>query len=152
MEYCKGGSLIDFAKKIKKINEEILASIMKQLLSALAYLHKQGIVHRDIKLENIVFLEIVHKNNVKDYLHIKIIDFGTAIKLKKDKKIVGTRFYMAPEVFRGVINEKSDIWSCGIFLYTIISGNFPFRGGNNDELRTNIESKPLIYTCIRKII
>jgi len=56
MEYCRGGSLIDLIKKNKSFSEGTICCIMKQLLSALAYLHKQGIVHRDIKLDNMVVM------------------------------------------------------------------------------------------------
>jgi len=57
MEYCKGGSIVELIKKVKKFSEAMVAHIMKQLLSALGYMHKKNIIHRDIKLDNIVFLD-----------------------------------------------------------------------------------------------
>jgi calcium-dependent protein kinase len=106
---------------------------MQQLLSALAYLHQLNIVHRDIKLDNIVFLNVddpKHSN-----YHIKIIDFGTATKKSQCKnKIAGTRYYMAPEVFKGILHEKSDVWSCGVFLFLFFTGKFPFKGKSQAEL------------------
>ncbi len=83
--------------------------IMKQLLSVLSYLSNQAIVHRDLKLENIVFLNKPHTNPVVDEFaqsfEIKIIDFGTAARIKKHHKnpsgLVGTLFYIAPEFTRG---------------------------------------------------
>lgn len=58
MEYCKGGSIIELVKKLKQFPESLVVNIMQQLLGALAYLHGFGIVHRDIKLDNIVFLNV----------------------------------------------------------------------------------------------
>jgi calcium-dependent protein kinase len=77
MEYCRGGSIIDLIKRTKQFPETLVVSIAQQLLSALAYLHQLGIVHRDIKLDNIVFLD---PEQGQTDLHIKIIDFGTATR------------------------------------------------------------------------
>ena len=98
---------------------------MRQLLSALAYLHKQGIAHRDIKLDNMVVIS--SKSSDEGQFFIKLIDFGTAIKVNSKKgKIAGTRFYMAPEAFRGKLNVKTDVWAAGVFMYVMIAGKFPF--------------------------
>lgn len=141
MEYCKGGSIIELIKRLKQFPEALVASIAQQLLSALAYLHQQGIVHRDIKLDNIVFLDSDHA----DY-HIKIIDFGTAIRKTEGKtKFAGTRYYMAPEVFQGLLHEKSDLWSTGVFLFLFFTGKFPFTGKSLPELQHAITNKTLTF-------
>lgn len=113
-------------KKNKHFSEQSINYIMKQLFSALAYLHSMKIVHRDIKLDNIVILS---NDDSSGLYSIKIIDFGTATKVssfRTQAKICGTRSYMAPEVFQGKINVKSDVWSSGVFLYLLFMGKFPF--------------------------
>jgi calcium-dependent protein kinase len=103
---------------------------MKQLLSALVYLHDNYIVHLDIKLENIVFLEKCQ--NEDDKIYIKLIDFGCAKTFtpfkKKKAKISGTLSYIAPECLQGYYSEKCDIWSSGVLLYILLSGVSPFKG------------------------
>jgi len=96
LEYCSGGELFHYILEKKHLNEKEAASIMKQLLSALVYLHKQGIAHRDIKPENFML------SKKGDPTCVKMIDFG----LSKDfsgtgsmKTMSGSPYYIAPEVF-----------------------------------------------------
>jgi len=105
--------------------------IMKQILSALNYCHQHGIVHRDIKAENVLF----NSKNIE--APIKIIDFGISIKFEKDTKIkhkAGTILYIAPEILEGEYDEKCDIWACGVLLYLLISGEPPFFGENKQQI------------------
>jgi serine/threonine protein kinase len=99
MEYCKGGSIVDLMNKFKRKSERIIANIVKQLLSALSYLHSVNIVHRDIKLDNIVFLDKIEEVE-EEFIPIKIIDFGTAVETKfkiiQNYPISGTLSYLAP--------------------------------------------------------
>jgi serine/threonine protein kinase len=97
-------------------------------------LHGQGIVHRDLKLENIL---IDDRNNVK------LIDFGFSVCVGKDQKLkvfCGTPSYMAPEIVqkKDYSGFATDIWSLGIILYVLFSGNYPFKGQNEKELFTKI--------------
>lgn len=106
MEYCEGGELFDKITKISKYGEAQLSEIMRQLLSVVSFCHNLGIVHRDLKPENIL-IEERGKN-----LHLKIGDFGTAVLIKPGETtegIVGTFFYMAPEVLSGVYDERCDL-------------------------------------------
>jgi calcium-dependent protein kinase len=130
MEYCDGGSVVELINKISHKSEVIIANIMRQLLRALSYLHSLRIIHRDIKLENIVFL----KADDTDCIPIKIIDFGAAVKSEfrvvQNCPIAGTLTYLAPEVMKGVLTDKSDLWSTGVLMYLLLTGVSPFKGKN----------------------
>lgn len=148
MEYCKGGSIIDMIDRFERKSERLIANIIKQLLGALSYLHSMNIVHRDIKLENIVFLE-PNIEDQKDLIPIKIIDFGTAVetKVKETSNFpkAGTLTYLAPEVFSGKLTEKSDIWSSAVLITILLTGVSPFNGSNDAEIKAKILEKQLRY-------
>ena len=117
-------------------------------MSVIAYCHNHGICHRDIKPENVLFIE---KNNDKFENNIKIIDFGLSVYFKggenkKMKSSVGTIYYAAPEVIDGNYNEKCDVWSCGILLYTLLIGNLPFDGRNQKDIAKKIKQMNVPYT------
>ena len=144
-ELCTGGELL--SKVQNTLKEKEVARIFKQVMSAIAYCHEKGIVHRDMKLENILFA------TENEDSPIKIIDFGLSVLLgKKDinkendnndlKKYgykrmttkVGTVYYMSPEVIKGNYDEKCDIWSCGVILYILLSGYPPFNGQSDKDI------------------
>ena len=127
MEELKGGTLKDWIKKNKNenINEEKISLIIKNILSAISYLHNMNMCHRDIKPENIMF-----KNNY-DINSIKLIDFGLSVTNFYDygeQTYCGTFFYMAPEQLENNFYSKLiDIWSIGIILYQLLNkGQHPF--------------------------
>jgi len=121
MEYLKGHDLnkIINLKKYTGFEEKDMAKIIQQLLKALSFIHSKGIVHRDIKPENILF------SNKKDYSTLKLIDFGLATT-KRDRKTVGTPFFMSPEMIKGDSCPKSDIWSVGIIVYYMLTEKLAF--------------------------
>jgi calcium-dependent protein kinase len=110
---------------------------MKQLFSTLTYLNNQSIVHRDLKLQNIVFLKSPF-DTATENLEIKLIDFGTAIKVYKNKKnpsgLVGTLLYIAPEFTKGFFTEKCDIWSAGVIFFQLLFQSYPFKGRSEKEI------------------
>ena len=141
-EYCEGGELFDQVKN--QLSETQIAVIFKQLLSGLAYLHSHNIVHRDLKLENILIQETEKsKTTGEDLFNIKIIDFGTARifdnKKRKPQSIVGSSYYIAPEVLKQKYNKECDLWSVGVILYMFIVGHAPFDGVDDDEITDNIQ-------------
>ena len=145
-ELLTGGELYEAILKFQKFNEKKAAYIMKQILSALNYLHSKGIVHRDIKPENILVQNDNNNkknNNYMDELHIKLIDFGASNFFKENEILtlkVGSPYYIAPEVLNKSYNEKCDIWSAGVVLYVMLTGNFPFVGKTSQKLFENIKT------------
>ena len=141
-EYCSGGDLFDYIQKEKFFTERKAGTIFNQLLSAVNHLHKKKIVHRDLKPENIVLIEAQNQD-----VFIKLIDFGTSITIKGKNltQELGTIYYIAPEVFMNNYNEKADIWSCGIILYTMLCGHPPFCGNKENTIKSKILHSKLVF-------
>ena len=141
-EFCKEGELFSYIKN--KYSENQLAVLFYQVFSGLWYLHDHKIIHRDIKLENIMISKKEKDNTSGEELFwVKIIDFGTAKifeKNKKEKDVVGSSYYIAPEVLRQNYNEKCDTWSVGVILYMMLVGRAPFDGKDDEEIITKISS------------
>mmetsp|Transcript_10434 Transcript_10434/g.26782 ORF Transcript_10434/g.26782 Transcript_10434/m.26782 type:complete len:571 (-) Transcript_10434:83-1795(-) len=128
MEICNGGSLQEVAVKesghpaLKPLE---VSAVTRRLMRAVAYLHDSGIVHRDMKLENVML-------KTKGKLDVKICDFGLCAFLSKDQGnmsiVCGTPAYMAPEVLanNGQYSPLCDVWSVGVMLYQMITGKMPF--------------------------
>ena len=161
MEQCLGGSLLDhllqnFEEKDAAFSEKEAANIFKQIIRALSYCHNQGICHRDLKMENVLFL------TKEENSPIKIIDFGLSAYKKKKKLVqyitgknygplnmelsVGSPHYVSPEVLKGKYNQKCDIWSAGVILYAMLSGCFPFEGETDKDICKAIMEKDYIFS------
>ena len=139
-DYCEDGEL--YNQITKRFNETQIAVMFKQIFSGLSYLHSNNIIHRDLKLENILISDI-EKIDGLELFDIKIIDFGTA-KLydkahKKQKAIVGSSYYIAPEVLKRNYDEKCDMWSCGVILYMLLVGHAPFDGETDNDIIKSIK-------------
>ena len=132
MEYIRGGRLTDYMKE-KKFNftEKRVAELIYEIALGVKYLHKYGIIHRDLKPDNIMLTE------ASDRGHIKIMDFGLSkIRGKKEKTSdgFGTLTFVSPEVLiRKPYNKEIDIWSIGVILYLMLSGDLPFDDPEDDE-------------------
>lgn len=134
-ELCTGGELFDKIVSQGHISENEAASYMYQLLSALSYCYKNGIVHRDLKPENLML-----RDREPD-APLKLIDFGTSRRINSDQKlksIIGSAYYIAPEVIEGNYDAKCDVWSTGVILYTMMCGSPPFNGSSDREIMTKI--------------
>ena len=142
MEYINGGNLFSFLKKHRKVSEKTAKLLYRQIILGIKYMHEQGIVHRDIKLENI----LIDLNN-----NIKICDFGIGRVLSSPDQPLfdqcGTPMYIAPEILlcskkKGYKGFPVDIWSSGIVLYILLSGTLPFSFKNStSSLSESNESK-----------
>ncbi|XP_022987769.1 mitogen-activated protein kinase kinase 2-like [Cucurbita maxima] len=123
LEYMDGGSLADFLKKVKQVQEPYLAALCKQVLKGLSYLHHdRHIIHRDLKPSNLL---INHRGEVK------ITDFGVSAIMASTygeaNTFVGTYNYMSPERIIGEkYDNKSDIWSLGLIFLECATGKFPY--------------------------
>jgi calcium-dependent protein kinase len=134
-EYCSGGELFDFIIQRTSLSETTNARILFQILSAIAYCHSQGVVHRDLKPENLLMASPNECNS------LKVADFGTSTIFTGKtvlKEKLGTAYYVAPEVLKMRYDEKCDLWSCGVILYILISGEPPFNGKNDSEIMANV--------------
>jgi len=141
MEKCNGGELfdkiIDNIGKKKMFSEKEAAKILIQIMSAINYCHKNGICHRDLKPENILLL---NKEDNRNY-QIKLIDFGLSHLINgKQKSRVGTAYYVSPEVLKGEYTEKCDIWSAGVILCILLTGEPPFNGPDDNVIYNKIRN------------
>ena len=144
MEFLEGGELFEAITNIGSFTEASASKVMKQILSAVYYLHSNNIVHRDLKPENIMLTQKPKNGNYQ----IKLIDFGTAKIFrpgKKMNKFIGTSYYIAPEVLKERYDEKCDVWSCGVILFILLCGYPPFNGNNNVDIFHAIQNQNPIF-------
>lgn len=133
LEYMQGKDLFDYiAKRSYQLPEERAKVVIFQVLQGVRYLHRFGIVHRDLKLENIMM------SNATDRAVPKIVDFGLSKIIGPNETATepfGTLGYVAPEVLKKQPYSYScDMWSIGCILYALISGSLPFDHNNQKEL------------------
>ncbi|XP_044762944.1 serine/threonine-protein kinase 33-like isoform X2 [Coccinella septempunctata] len=148
MELCNGELWLLF-KERKPFSESISKRITTDLVSAVAYLHKNDIVHRDIKLENILLAK--NPNDPSDEYYIKLSDFGLSV-IKTGTGIesmlhdcCGTALYMAPEMLSGSYSHQCDVWAIGVIIYLLIYGVYPFFSSNEKELARKIMKDEVTY-------
>ncbi len=139
MEFVKGRSLKEYLEQRTRFTTPQLARIMIELLAALDYSHRHGVVHRDIKPANVMILEDGT---------VKVADFGIArvesSNLTQTGMILGTPSYMSPEQFMGQIADgRSDLFSAGVILYELLTGEKPFSGSTTTIMHKVLQEDPL---------
>ncbi|XP_030466661.1 CDPK-related kinase 5-like [Syzygium oleosum] len=124
MELCEGGELLDrILSRGGKYSEDDAKAVIVQILNVVAFCHLQGVVHRDLKPEN--FLYTLKDENSQ----LKAIDFGLSDFVRPDEKlndIVGSAYYVAPEVLHRSYSTEADVWSVGVIAYILLCGSRPF--------------------------
>ncbi|XP_077249868.1 CDPK-related kinase 5-like [Tasmannia lanceolata] len=124
MELCEGGELLDrILSRGGKYSEDDAKAVVVQILNVVAFFHLQGVVHRDLKPENFLF------SSKDENSQLKAIDFGLSDFVKPDERlndIVGSAYYVAPEVLHRSYSTEADVWSVGVIAYILLCGSRPF--------------------------
>ncbi|TFK50468.1 Pkinase-domain-containing protein [Heliocybe sulcata] len=130
-ELCSGGELFDYLAEKGRLNEEETRIIFGQLCLAVAYVHEKGIVHRDLKLENVL---------LDERCRVKLGDFGFTREFDRSallETFCGTTGYASPEMLAGqkYLGPEVDVWSLGVILYTLLTGTLPFDDDDESVMR-----------------
>ncbi|XP_055380546.1 phosphorylase b kinase gamma catalytic chain, liver/testis isoform-like [Condylostylus longicornis] len=146
-DICRNGDLDDYLSIKVTLSEKDTKFYMRQIFSALAFMHSKNIFHRDLKLENI----LLDKN-----FNVKITDFGFSEELKRGQKLYdfrGSFNYLAPETIKNQgadppgCSIEADIWACGVIMYTMVTGFHPFWSRNQRTLQKNILRGLISFDC-----
>ncbi|GFN90903.1 nuak family snf1-like kinase 1 [Plakobranchus ocellatus] len=134
MDYAQGGELYDYLNNMGRLSEWEARRIFRQIVSAIHCCHQNGIVHRDLKLENII---------LDDVGNVKIADFGMANYYSHTSKLetfCGSPLYASPEIVNGrsYYGPEVDVWSLGVILYTLVYGSMPFESNSLVSLKQQI--------------
>lgn len=141
IELCEGRNLSEVLLEKKQFSEEETKLIFYQALLAVNYLHQIGVCHRDVKAENFIL-----GNDNK----LKMIDFGLSefFRNARLRSMVGTPYYVAPELFSGRYDQKCDEWSMGVLLFTMISGVPPFIGRTDEDTIERVKNGSYNYNSM----
>lgn len=139
MEYAEGGDLYSYlvAKRGSSLTIEDALPYFRQMMSAMLYCHARFVVHRDLKPENVLLDTTLKK--------VKIADFGFSRTFSPGfdslQTSCGSLYYAAPEILEGkkYVGPEVDVWSLGVILYVMLTGEMPFEGSNDHELARNIK-------------
>lgn len=139
-ELCTGKELMDRILSETHFSEKVASSFFKQMLLALQFCHSKGVVHRDLKPENFLFA------SSDPAAPLKLTDFGLAASISSpDEELtepMGSAYYIAPEIFTKRYTKAVDVWSLGVILFLMLSGNVPFG--------QNAETEKEVYKCIQR--
>jgi len=148
MEYLEGESLATILGRERRLPVDVAMSILMQIMDALEEVHAKGILHRDLKPENVFITNIKGHGAV-----VKILDFGISkvmkpgsdsMRLTQTGAMVGTPYYMSPEHVRakGDIDQRTDLYACGVILYEMVTGEVPFKGESYSQIIAAILEDP----------
>lgn len=143
MELARGGELMEFVGKRGNLTETEARLILIQIVNAMQYCHSYGVVHRDLKLENVLLADV-------EDLHIKVIDFGISgvcTTATQDATDEGTLTYSPPEAIRSAAASSPalDIWAIGCMFYAMLYGELPFNDSNEKKLEHKICQVPVSF-------
>ena len=145
MPFIRGGELYKVFQAEKRFKEEVVKFYSAQMIIAIGYLHLKGIVHRDLKLENIL---------IDQDGYIKIIDYGLAKMLDENQEstsFCGTPEYLAPEMINQTGHDKAvDWWALGILMYEMLIGCTPFFNKNKNTLLSKIQTAKVVFPDRKK--
>lgn len=156
MEYLAGGELYEYWKRFenRQMPEREVAEIMLQMAQALDYCHAMKIIHRDMKFQNVILLsqvdELPTEETAPSKIHVKIADFGIFGSNRgtvAERHNAGSIKYMAPEVLLGdnASDPKIDIWSLGVMMHSMITGEYPFEGSSREKIREVVINKEITF-------
>ena len=138
-QFCSGGTFLDHVLSMEQFTEKTAIPFIRTILTTVRALHQRDIVHRDLKLMNMVL------DGEGDDAVLKLIDFGDSLVVEDDgdyNELVGTLYFLSPECRRwrkGWELKKSDLWSVGVICYILLVGRLPFSGDDQESTIQLIE-------------
>jgi serine/threonine protein kinase len=149
LEYAEGGDLNDRIKRQGRLTEPEAAAVISTLADALSYVHSMNIVHRDVKMENVLLRS---QDNVHDVI---LTDFGFAA-YSKDNDLIdvyGSSSYMAPEITggRAPYGKAVDVWSLGVLMYVSLAGYLPYFHKDSNNVRRNKIDDVLLFKADKEV-
>ncbi|KAF3696054.1 Serine/threonine-protein kinase ULK1 [Channa argus] len=154
MEYCTGGDLAEYLHSKGTLSEDTIRVFVQQIARAMKVLQSKGILHRDLKPQNILLCHAEGRKSNSINTCIKIADFGFARHLQTNTMaatLCGSPMYMAPEVIMSQnYDAKADLWSIGTIVYQCLTGKAPFHASTPQELRLFYETNRTLLPSIPK--
>ncbi|XP_062273170.1 serine/threonine-protein kinase ULK1a isoform X1 [Scomber scombrus] len=154
MEYCNGGDLAEYLHSKGTLSEDTIRVFLQQIAQAMKVLQSKGILHRDLKPQNILLCHTEGRRSSPINTCIKLADFGFARHLQTNTMaatLCGSPMYMAPEVIMSQnYDAKADLWSIGTIIYQCLTGKAPFHASTPQELRLFYESNRNLLPSIPK--
>ncbi|XP_072374827.1 serine/threonine-protein kinase ULK1 isoform X2 [Scyliorhinus torazame] len=152
MEYCNGGDLADYLHLKGTLSEDTIRLFLQQIAGAMKMLHSKGVIHRDLKPQNILLSCTGGRKSNPNNIRIKIADFGFARYLQTNMlaaTLCGSPMYMAPEVIMSQhYDAKADLWSIGTIVYQCLTGKAPFQANSPQNLRLFYEKNKTLVPNI----